>query len=235
MRRRRTASAKVVAAPAPVQFHIPAQPLASALQAYGEQAGIQVLYESGSASGRKSMPVDGKLLPEDALNVLLTGTDLRVPVHPPRRHHARLAHRAARSARRRACLRARICRFGALQVRATSDGATIPAYCMTTARACRPTSRRRCRSMPAPAAAPIGSFSISGSMHPARSCEPSCCVRPAIRTATRPWLLRCAAWTVSRATPANAPSAGADRDPRDVTAMSAGDTRARDDAACRVR
>jgi hypothetical protein len=33
-------------------FHIPAQPLANALQAYGERAGVQVLYESNSAGDR---------------------------------------------------------------------------------------------------------------------------------------------------------------------------------------
>lgn len=69
---------ETLAAPAPIEFHIPAQPLASALQAYGERTGVQVLYESSSASGRKSTPVDGNLTREDALNLLLSGTDLKV-------------------------------------------------------------------------------------------------------------------------------------------------------------
>lgn len=61
-----------------VVFHIPAQPLASALQVYGEKAGVQVLYESSSAAGRRSAAVDGNFRPEEALLLLLNGTDLRV-------------------------------------------------------------------------------------------------------------------------------------------------------------
>lgn len=64
--------------PAPILFHIPSQPLANALQSYGEQAGVQVLYESHSASGQQSVAVQGNLTPEDALNRLLSGTNLRV-------------------------------------------------------------------------------------------------------------------------------------------------------------
>jgi hypothetical protein len=65
-----------VAGSAPVLFHIPAQPLVSALQVYGSQTGVQVLYESHSAVGRLSSAVEGSFTPEDALNRLLTGTDL---------------------------------------------------------------------------------------------------------------------------------------------------------------
>lgn len=64
--------------PAPVVFHIPAQPLANALQAYGEQAGVQVLYESRSAAGQQSVSVDGSFTAEAALNRLLSGTDLKI-------------------------------------------------------------------------------------------------------------------------------------------------------------
>ncbi|WP_225715211.1 energy transducer TonB [Bradyrhizobium semiaridum] len=111
---------EVIAASAPVEFHIPAQPLASALQAYGEQAGIQVLYESGSASGRRSMPVDGKLLPEDALSVLLTGTDLKVQYI--RRDAITLALRTATSDRPPPSpLATADLSLGTLQVRATTD------------------------------------------------------------------------------------------------------------------
>ena len=52
---------QTVATPAPIEFHIAAQPLASALQAYGERTGVQVLYESNSAIGRKSVSVEGNL------------------------------------------------------------------------------------------------------------------------------------------------------------------------------
>lgn len=62
----------------PIAFHIPAQPLASALQVYGERAGVQVLYESNSATGRRSAAVEGDFTPEDALNRLLNGTGLKV-------------------------------------------------------------------------------------------------------------------------------------------------------------
>jgi hypothetical protein len=62
----------------PMAFHIPSQPLAAALQAYGQRTGIQVLYESNSAIGRTSVAVEGVFAPDAALGVLLTGTDLRV-------------------------------------------------------------------------------------------------------------------------------------------------------------
>ena len=68
---------------APVTFHIPAQPLASALQAYGSQTGVQVLYESRSAVGQLSRAVEGSFTPQDALNLLLAGTDLSVRYSRP--------------------------------------------------------------------------------------------------------------------------------------------------------
>jgi hypothetical protein len=67
-----------VAMSAPVTFHIPSQPLADALQSYGQQAGVQVLYESRSATGQLSVAVEGTFTPEDALNLLLTGTELSI-------------------------------------------------------------------------------------------------------------------------------------------------------------
>jgi hypothetical protein len=67
----------------PMAFHIPEQPLANALQAYGRIAGIQVLYESASAIGRQSSAVDGNLTPGAALYALLQGTDLRVSYTRP--------------------------------------------------------------------------------------------------------------------------------------------------------
>jgi hypothetical protein len=62
----------------PLAFHIPSQPLASALQSYGESAGVQVLYESRSAVERTSMAVEGSFTPEEALVRLLAGTDLKI-------------------------------------------------------------------------------------------------------------------------------------------------------------
>jgi hypothetical protein len=64
-------------------FHIPAQPLANALQEYGQKAGIQVLYESNSAVGRVSSAVDGDFTPGAALELLLSGSGLRVRYSGP--------------------------------------------------------------------------------------------------------------------------------------------------------
>ncbi len=61
-----------------VVFDIPAQPMALALQSFGEKTGVQVLYESSSVSGLKSTAVEGSFPPEEALNLLLAGTELRV-------------------------------------------------------------------------------------------------------------------------------------------------------------
>jgi TonB C terminal len=66
------------AARAPVAFDIPPQPLSSALEAYSETSGVQVLYDSRLASGRRSAGVEGVLVPELALKSLLAGTDLVV-------------------------------------------------------------------------------------------------------------------------------------------------------------
>lgn len=62
----------------PIEFHIPSQPLAAALQAYGQRAEVQVLYESTSAVGRNSVAVDGDFVPEAALEMLIARTDLKV-------------------------------------------------------------------------------------------------------------------------------------------------------------
>ena len=59
-------------------FHIPAQPLIDALQAYSQQAGVQVMFETTSAIGLRSLPVNGEFTPEAALLMLLADTDLRV-------------------------------------------------------------------------------------------------------------------------------------------------------------
>jgi hypothetical protein len=61
-----------------IAFNIPRQPLAGALQAYGQATGIQVLYESNSAAGRTSAAVEGTFTADAALNLLLAETDLKV-------------------------------------------------------------------------------------------------------------------------------------------------------------
>jgi Secretin and TonB N terminus short domain/TonB C terminal len=67
-----------IGADAPITFQIPAQPLATALQAYGQRAGVQVLYESDSAAGRQSVAVEGQFTRNQALELLLSGSNLEV-------------------------------------------------------------------------------------------------------------------------------------------------------------
>jgi hypothetical protein len=62
----------------PVKFDIPAQPLIDALQAYSKQTGVQVMFETASATGQRSQPVKGEFMPAAALRVLLAETDLKV-------------------------------------------------------------------------------------------------------------------------------------------------------------
>jgi hypothetical protein len=62
----------------PIEFEIPSQPLANALHAYGRRVGIQVLYETRSATGRQSEAVHGQFTPDEALKRLLGGTDLEI-------------------------------------------------------------------------------------------------------------------------------------------------------------
>jgi hypothetical protein len=57
-------------------FHIPSQPLLSALQFYSHVTGVQVLYESSSAEGRRSVSVDGAYTRDAALRLLLSDSDL---------------------------------------------------------------------------------------------------------------------------------------------------------------
>jgi hypothetical protein len=63
---------------APVKFDIPSQSLVDALQAYSEQTGVQVMFETASAAGYRSARVEGELMPEVALRKLLADTDLRI-------------------------------------------------------------------------------------------------------------------------------------------------------------
>lgn len=59
-----------------VTFDIPEQPLASALDAFGAQADLQVLYESGLALNRLSAPVTGVFTRREALQRLLSNSGL---------------------------------------------------------------------------------------------------------------------------------------------------------------
>jgi hypothetical protein len=61
---------------APASFDIPAQPLVRALDAYSTATGLMVLYDSDLAEGRRSTAVNGVLLPDVAIRVLLEGTGL---------------------------------------------------------------------------------------------------------------------------------------------------------------
>lgn len=57
-------------------FNISSQPLASALERYGDLTGREVLYDSALVAGRRATAVDGILSPQDALSRLLEGTGL---------------------------------------------------------------------------------------------------------------------------------------------------------------
>ncbi len=59
-------------------FHIPSERLIDALQAYSQQAGVQVMFETASAAGFNSMPVEGEFTPDAALRTLLADTDLKI-------------------------------------------------------------------------------------------------------------------------------------------------------------
>lgn len=62
----------------PKPFQIPAQPLIEALQAYSQQSGVQVMFETASAAGYKSVAVQGEFMPAAALRLLLSDTALRI-------------------------------------------------------------------------------------------------------------------------------------------------------------
>jgi type II secretory pathway component GspD/PulD (secretin) len=59
------------AAASEAAFNIPSQPLAGAIQAFSQASGVEVLYESSLAAGRRSAPVEGHYSPEQALSQLL--------------------------------------------------------------------------------------------------------------------------------------------------------------------
>ncbi|MCV9962031.1 TonB-dependent receptor [Pararhizobium sp. BT-229] len=57
-------------------FNIPSQPLASALNAFGRQSGLQVTLAAATSRGVRSSPVNGTLEPQQALAQLLAGTGI---------------------------------------------------------------------------------------------------------------------------------------------------------------
>ena len=59
---------------APVTLNIPAQSLASALNEFGKQANLQILYSPDQVQGIKSHSVSGSLEPVKALEALLQGS-----------------------------------------------------------------------------------------------------------------------------------------------------------------
>lgn len=64
----------------PVQVNIPAQSLAAALAALGDQAGMQIVYGQDTVAGIKSPGVVGQMEPEAALRRLLEGTSIRYQI-----------------------------------------------------------------------------------------------------------------------------------------------------------
>ncbi len=57
-------------------FNIPSQPLASALNAFGRQSGLQVTLAAATSEGIRSTAVNGTLEPQQALTRLLSGTGI---------------------------------------------------------------------------------------------------------------------------------------------------------------
>jgi hypothetical protein len=57
-------------------LNIPAQPLANALEAFGKATGIETLYDSAVAQGRRSTFVKGRFTAADGLRLMLSGTSL---------------------------------------------------------------------------------------------------------------------------------------------------------------
>ncbi|WP_300628884.1 TonB-dependent siderophore receptor [Pseudomonas sp.] len=57
-----------------IELNIPAQPLGSALQEFGRQTDVQVLYSPGDVQGKSSRAIKGKLQPQQAIDALLAGS-----------------------------------------------------------------------------------------------------------------------------------------------------------------
>ncbi|MFK0298750.1 STN domain-containing protein [Brevundimonas sp. NPDC090276] len=58
------------------RFEVVAQPLDQALAAFSISTGLQMLYDSSLAAGRRSSPVAGEMQPREALALMLAGTGL---------------------------------------------------------------------------------------------------------------------------------------------------------------
>lgn len=71
-----TGQQPVQTAQAAITFDIPAQPLGSALIAFGQQAGIQVIAASELTAGRQSAAIAGAMSADEALAALLADTGL---------------------------------------------------------------------------------------------------------------------------------------------------------------
>jgi hypothetical protein len=60
----------------PLQFAIPARPLAAALDAYSRVTGLELFYDGELVIGRRSKAIEGLLAPDAALRELLAGSGL---------------------------------------------------------------------------------------------------------------------------------------------------------------
>lgn len=58
------------------RFDVAAQPLDQALAAFSVSTGLQMLYDSSLAAGRRSSPLSGVMEPREALALMLAGTGL---------------------------------------------------------------------------------------------------------------------------------------------------------------
>lgn len=71
-------ASRIVSAPAaPLYLHIAAQPLATALERYAVLTDQTVLFSDELVAGRRSRELQGYHSPQEALNLLLAGTQLR--------------------------------------------------------------------------------------------------------------------------------------------------------------
>jgi hypothetical protein len=62
----------------PVAFRIRAQPLIDALQAFSQQSGVQVMFETATVARFNAPSVEGDFSPDVALRVLIADTDLKI-------------------------------------------------------------------------------------------------------------------------------------------------------------
>ncbi|MGO4776170.1 hypothetical protein AB4084_11790, partial [Lysobacter sp. 2RAB21] len=61
----------------PSAFHVPAGELTEGLEAYIRQSGVQLIYRVSDVRGRRTLGVAGVRTPEQALTILLSGTNLK--------------------------------------------------------------------------------------------------------------------------------------------------------------